>query len=34
MAVGALVGVMGVLTVVAIYFWLLRGKSAEQQDVQ
>jgi hypothetical protein len=32
MSVGVLVGVMGVLTVVAVYFWLLRGKPGEQHQ--
>ena len=34
MTVGVLVGVMGVLTVVAVYFWLIRAKSGGQQDAQ
>lgn len=34
MPVGALVGVMGALAVVAVYFWLVRGKGGEQQGAK
>jgi hypothetical protein len=32
MTVGVLVGVMSVLTVAAVYFWLVRGKGEQKQD--
>jgi hypothetical protein len=32
MHVGVLVGVMGLLTVVAVYFWLVRSRPSEQKD--
>jgi hypothetical protein len=31
MEVGVLVGVMGVLTVIAVYFWWLRNKNQQPQ---
>jgi hypothetical protein len=34
MSLGVLIGVMGVLSVVAVYFWLVKSKAAEQQDAK
>lgn len=32
MSLGVLVGVMGVLTVVAVYFWLIRAKPGQPES--
>ncbi len=32
MTVGVMVGVMGLLTVIAVYFWLVRARPAENKD--
>jgi hypothetical protein len=34
MPVGVLVGVMGALAVVAVYFWLVRRKAAPKSDAK
>ena len=34
MPVGLLVGVMASLAVVAVYFWLVRGKAAPKSDAK
>jgi hypothetical protein len=34
MPVAALVGVMSLLTVVAVYFWLVRAKGGHQPDAK
>jgi hypothetical protein len=34
MPVGALVGVMGLLTVVTVYFFLIRGKADKKQEAK
>jgi hypothetical protein len=31
MSVGVLVGVMGLLAVVSVYFWLIRGRTADHK---